>query len=638
MLEIIRNAANTWLAKLILALISVPFALWGVESYIRTPAGQDTAAMVEKEKITTQEFQQAVRNQLDQFRAQFGNNVDASIMDNPEMRKSILDQLIDQKLVVEASKTAGIAVSDDTLRERISTDPSFQQDGKFASSRYELFLRSQGLSAVGFENRLRQDLERQRFVQSLNETTFAANASVLQYLRASEQSREVAIVNIPVEQFQAQVTITPEAAKAYYESKKAEFTTPMQVRAEYVELSVESLAPTIQITADAIKDYYEKNSARYVTKEQRKASHILINAAAKASDAEKKAAKEKADALFAQVSKNPKDFADLAKKNSQDPGSAANGGDLGLFARGAMVKPFEDAAFGAKVDDIVGPVLSDFGYHIIRVTAIQPEKGKSLAEVTPEIDGELKKQQAVRKFADLAEKFTNAAYEQSSSLKTASEIVGTPNLPIKQSPWMSKGQGMPPPFSNQKLQTALFADEVQKDKRNTEAVETAANTLVVARALDSKPAVVTPFEQVEKGIIARLTREEAGKLAKKDGEAKLAALMKGPVADVKWPALLAVSRANAGGLGPNVVEAAMKADPKTLPVYVGTENPGGGYVLVQVAKVNDAPLVDDAKLQNTRTRVAQAVNQQEIIATLAQIRAKSNVVITKDILTKKTEQ
>ena len=635
MLETIRNATKTWIAKVILALITVPFALWGVESYIRTAPGQDTAATVEKEKITTQEFQQAVRNQLDQFRQQFGGNIDAAIMDNPEMRKSILDQLIDQRLVANATKSSGLIVSDATLRERISTEPSFQQDGKFAASRYELALKSQGLSAVGFETRIRQDMERQRFVESIVATGFAANTSVKQYLLASEQTRDIAIINVTPEQFTAQVKITGEAAKAFYEQKKAEFTTPEQIRAEYVELSVEALTPTIQVPVEETKAYYEANSGRYIQKEQRKASHILINVTPKSTELEKKAAKEKADALFAQAKKNPKEFAELAKKNSQDTGSAANGGDLGLFARGMMVKPFEDAAFGAKKDELVGPVLSDFGYHIIRVTDIQPEKGKGLAEVTPEIEGELKKQKAARKFAELAEKFTNAAYEQSSSLKAAAEVAG---LPIKQSPWMSKGQGMPPPFSNPKLSTALFSDEVQKNKRNTEAVEVATNTLVAARALESKPAVVRPFEEVEKSIIARLTREEAGKLAKADGEAKLAALKLGKAGEIKWPALLSVSRASAGGLGPNVIDAAMKADPKTLPAYVGTENPGGGYVLVQVARVNDAPAIDEAKLQTTRTRIAQSLSQQEILATLAQIRARSDVSITKDALTKKADQ
>lgn len=401
MLETIRNATKTWIAKVILALITVPFALWGVESYIRTAPGQDTAATVEKEKITTQEFQQAMRNQLDQFRQQFGGNIDASIMDNPEMRKSILDQLIDQRLVVNATKSSGLVVSDATLRERISTEPNFQQDGKFAASRYELALKSQGLSAVGFETRMRQDMERQRFIESIVATGFTANASVKQYLLASEQTRDIAIINVTPEQFTAQVKITAEVAKAFYEQKKAEFTTPEQIRAEYVELSVDALTPTMQVPAEETKAYYEANSGRYIQKEQRKASHILINVTPKSTEAEKKAAKEKADALFLQAKKNPKEFAELAKKNSQDTGSAASGGDLGLFSRGMMVKPFEDAAFGAKKDELIGPVLSDFGYHIIRVEEKREGGFTPYEEVRGELREKMFKDQTAKIIAEI---------------------------------------------------------------------------------------------------------------------------------------------------------------------------------------------------------------------------------------------
>ena len=633
MLETIRNAANTWLAKVILAIIMVPFALWGVESYVKPGPGQDTVARVGDEKISTVEFNNALRNQLDQFRQQFGNNIDASILDTPEMRKSVLEQIIDQRLVAVATKSSGLSVSDAALRERISTEPTFQQDGKFSAAQYEIFLRSRGTTAATFEAQLRQDLARQQFVESIANTAFVGTASAQQYLLASEQSREVAITNISPEQFVAQVKITPEQAKAFYDSKQAEFTIPAQVRPEYVELTVEALAPQIQVTAEELKAYYDSNSARYVQKEERKASHILIAAAASAGDAEKKAAKAKADSLFAEASKNPKAFGDLAKKNSADPGSAQNGGDLGFFARGAMVPQFEEAAFKAKKDEIVGPVQTDFGYHIIRVTDIREPKGKSLAEVTPEIEGEVKKQKAQRKFAELAEKFTNLVYEQSTSLKAAADAVG---LPIKQGPFISKGAALPP-FNNPKLLAALFSDEVVKNKRNTEAVEVAANSLVAARAIETKPAVVRPFAEVQAVITARLSREEAGKLATKDGEAKLAALRAGKTAEVKFPPLLAVSRNNAGGLAPDVIEAAMKANAKALPAYVGVNNANGGYTLVQIAKVLEPSLADDAKVKATRARIEQAVAVQQIQAMVSQVRSKADVSFSKDALTKKSD-
>jgi peptidyl-prolyl cis-trans isomerase D len=633
MLESIRTAAQSWVAKLILALIMIPFALFGVDQYIRDTPGQDSIATVGSETISSAEFSNAVRNQLDQFRAQFGKDIDASLMDNPEMRKSILDQLIDQRLLTKAVKSSNLMVTDAALRERISGEASFQENGAFSQARYSTFLQSQGMSPTSFEALLRRDIERQQLVGSVAQTGFVATASAQQYLLASEQSREVAIVNLPVDPFLAKVKITTEQAKAYYDSKSTEFTIPEQVRAEYVEFSIDTLAPTMKVAAEDVKAYYDANSARYVQKEERKASHILITAAKDAKDADKAAAKAKADALFAQVSKAPQTFADVAKKNSQDPGSAVNGGDLGFFGKGAMVPQFEAAAFAAKKGEIVGPVLSDFGYHIILVTDIRPEKGKTLAEVTPEIEGELKKQAAQKKFAELAEKFSNAAYEQSSSLKAAADVVGAT---IKQSQWISKGQGGLPPFNNPKLMTAMFNDSVVKDKRNTEAVEVAPSSLVVARVLESKPATLRPFAEVEQGITLRLQREEAAKLLKAEGEAKLAALKEGK-SDIKFPALLAVNRSNPGGLPPNVIDAAMKAGTTTLPAFVGVEAPTG-YTLVQIAKVVEPVLSDEAKLKATKQRVDQSFTQQQLLSTVAALRAKTDVSIAKNALDKKTEQ
>jgi peptidyl-prolyl cis-trans isomerase D len=633
MLETFRTASKSWIAKLILALISIPFALWGVESYVRTAPGQDSVATVGGEKILSVEFSNAVQNQLEQFRQRFGRDVDPALLDNPELRKSILDQLIDQRLITKAVKANNLTVTDNILRDRISGEPTFQDNGVFSPARYKTFLQARQQSETGFETLLRQDLAREKFVEAMAQTGFVATASAQQFLQATEQSREVAIVNFPLEPVLAKVKLAPEAAKAYYDSKQAEFTIPEQVRAEYVEFSIDTLAPTMKVPADELGKFYEANKTRYVTKEERKASHILIAIAKDAKEADKAAAKAKADALFAQVTKAPQTFADVAKKNSQDPGSAVNGGDLGFFGKGQMVAPFEAATFAAKKDDIVGPVLSDFGYHIIRVTDIRPEKGKSLAEVTPEIEGELKKQKAQASFAPLAEKFSNAAYEQSTSLKAAADAVGAT---VKQSQWISKGQGSAPPFNNPKLMTALFSDSVLKDKRNSDAVEVGPSSLVVARVLESKPSSVRPFAEVEQSITQRLQREEATKLLKAEGEAKLTQLKEGK-GDVKFPAMLAVSRSNPGGLPPNVVDAAMRANTKTLPTFVGVDGPAG-YTLVQIAKIVDAPAPDETKLKSTKQRLDQSVTQQAMLSTIAAMRAKSDISIAKGALEKKVEQ
>jgi peptidyl-prolyl cis-trans isomerase D len=634
MLELIRSAAKTWIAKVILALITIPFALWGVESYIRTSPGTNTIAKVGGDKVTGQEYDNAVRTQLDQLRQRFGGQIDASIMDNPEMRKGVLDQLIDQRVLDKTTKGSTMAVSDARLRDLIVNNPNFMDNGQFSPALYERILKAQGYSAASFEAALRQDTERQQFLDSVANTAIVSNTTVKGFLQASEQSREIAVVFVSPATFLDKVKVTPEQAHAFYDKNKAEFTIPEQARAEYIELSVDALAPAIAVTADEVKAYYDTNKARYVTKEERKASHILISVAKDAKEADKKAAEEKANQIFSQLKKTPQAFAELAKKNSQDPGSAANGGDLGFFGRGMMVPHFDKATFEGKKDELIGPVLTDFGYHIIRVTDIKPEKGKSIADATPEIEGELKKQKASRKFAELAEKFANAAFEQSSSLKAAAEVTG---LPIKQSPFFAKGQAFQPPFNNAKLSTALFSDDVLKNKRNTEAIEVGTNTLVVARVLESKPAVVRPFSELQVGLIQRLARDEATKLAKTDGEAKLAALKAGKD-KTKFPAALAVSKANPAGLQPGVIDAAMRTNPKSLPAYVGYADPSGTYALIKVTKVVDAPTPDEAKLTATRQRLQQTLGQKELVSVIAQLRSDVGVSISPGATDKKADK
>ena len=640
MLETIREAAKTWVAKVVLVLITIPFALWGVESYIKPTAGANTIASVGRDNINEQEFDDAVKNQLERFRQQFGGQIDATVMDNPEMRKGILDQLIDQRLLDKTTRTSGMAVSDQRLKELILTNPNFQEAGKFSPLLYERVLKAQGYSATNFENLLRQDTERQQFLESVSATAIVAKTSVQNYLQANEQSREISIVSTAPDLFLAKVAITQEMAKTYYDKNIKEFTIPEQVKAEYVELTLEALAPSIKVPADEIAAYYDTNKSRYISKEERKASHILINAAKDASDEIKKTAETKANSLLVELKKSPGRFGELAKVNSQDPGSGANGGDLGFFSRGMMVPPFENAAFDAKAGELLGPILTDFGYHIIKVTDIKPEKGKSLAEATPEIEGELKKQKASRKFAELAEKFSNAAFEESASLKAASEVgvaVDIAALPIKQSGFFAKGQAFQPPFNNPKLSAAIFGDDVLKNKRNSEAVEIGTNSLVVARVLESKPAVVRPFAELQVGIIQKLAREEAIKLAQADGEAKLAALKAGKD-DVKFPPLLAVSRAVPGGLPPGVIDAAMRANPTKLPAFTSYADPAGTYTLIQIAKVIDAPPADEAKLTATRTRLQQTVGQNDLVSLLAQMRSEGNVTVKANATEKKIEK
>jgi len=634
MLQTLREFGNRRIVRLIFALfLVIPFGLFGIDYYFRTPLGGDTLVTVGPARIGQAEYDQALRQQAEVYRQQFKGQFDASLMDNPEVRRAVLDRLVSERLVAIGAQRAGVRVGDKDLARRIAEEPYFQVDGRFSKDRYDLVAKTQGLTPVGLDERLREDFKQQQFRQSILDTTFVPRTTLDSFIKLSEQQREVSVVNIGPDSQAAKVTVTPEQVKAYYDSHAGEFTTPEQVRVEYVELSVDSLAAKTPAAPEEVQRVYDEGvkSGRFGTKEERKASHVLITVKSDAKEEEKKAAEQKAKQIAEAVRKNPKSFADVAKKESQDPGSAPQGGDLGFFSRGAMVKPFEDAAFAAKKDEIVGPVQSEFGWHVIQVTDIKPAKVKSLAEATPEIEAGIRKGAAQRRFAELAEQFSNTVYEQPTSLKPAADAVG---IGIQQSPWLSKGAFASPTLNNPKLQGEIFSDATLKDKRNTSAVEVAPNVLVAARLLEHKPAQKRPFETVQADIQRRLQREEGLKLARVEGEAKLKELQEGKDPGLKWPAPLAVNRQKSGGLPPAVIDRVFRLDSKKLPAYAGVETPAG-YALVQVSKVIELEKVDDAKRQGLAARLRDAVAAQEMEATLASVRERVGVQVRKEAFEKK---
>jgi peptidyl-prolyl cis-trans isomerase D len=556
-------------------------------------------------------------------------------MDNPEIRRAVLDGLVNEKLMAIGSDRAGVRMPDAALAERIARMPEFQVGGQFNKERYEVIARSQGLTPVGLDERLRQSLRMNELRSSIADTAIVPKTTLENFIRLSEQSREVSVVNLTPDAYLSKVTVTPEQVKAYYDSHAAEFTIPERVRVEYVELSVDSLAAKTPVPAEEVQRAYEEGLKRnqWGTPEERRASHVLITVPPDAKEDIVKAAEQKARAIAEAVRKAPRTFADVAKKESQDPGSAAQGGDLGFFPRGAMVKPFEDAAFGANKGDIVGPVKSDFGYHVIMVTDVKPAKVRSLQEATPEIEAQLKKQAASRAFAEAAEQFSNMVYEQSSSLKPAADAL---KLPVQQSQWLSKGQPLPGPLANPKLQAEIFSDNTIKAKRNTSAVEVSPGTLMAARVIEHKPSELRPLDSARAEIERKLQREEALKLAKAEGEAKLKDLQAGKDAAVKWPPPLAVSRQKPGGLFPQVLDRAFRADAKKLPAFLGVETPMG-YSLVQVSKVIEPEKVNEAQRNALAGQLRQAVAMEELEATLSTLREKVGVTVRKDALEKKAQ-
>jgi peptidyl-prolyl cis-trans isomerase D len=637
MLQQLREFGNKRIVRFVFAIfLVIPFGLFGIDYYFRAPIGGDTLASVGSARIGAQEFDNALRQQAEIYRQQFRGQFDASLMDNPEIRRSVLDKLVNERLVAIGAERSGVRIGDQELARRISEEPFFQIDGRFSKERYELAAKGQGTTAIGLDARMREDYRQREFREAIIDTAFVPHATLDSFIKLSEQTREVSVVNISPESQMAKVQVKPEDVKAYYDKHITEFTIPEQARVEYLELSADALAAQMPVAPEEIAGIYELGlkSGRYGEREQRKASHILISVKPDAPEADRKAAEAKAKAIAESVRKNPKSFAEVAKKESQDPGSAPQGGELGIFPHGAMVKPFDDAVFGAKKGDILGPVATDYGFHVIYVTDIKPAKVKSLAEATPEIEAQLRKQAATRRFAEVAEQFTNMVYEQPSSLKPTADAL---KLNVQQSPWILKGMPVSlPALSNPKLAAEIFSADTIKNKRNTSAVEVAPGVLVSARVIEHKDPQQRPFETVQADIQKRLQREEGLKLARAEGEAKLKELQEGKDAGLKWPAALGVNRQKPGGLFPQVLDKVFRADAKKLPAYVGAETPSG-YSLVQVSKVVDIEKVDDAKRNAMAGRLRDAVAAQEFEATLASLRGRVGVTLRKDALEKKKE-
>lgn len=623
MFDAVRN--NKRIVQVFLALITLPFAFFGVDSYMRNAGSGGDVASIGDMKITQQQFQQTLREQQDRLRTQLGDKFDPKMLENPEARKAILDDLINQRLLLVEARKKHMVASNEAIRQAISGIDTFKVDGKFSSERYEAALRAQGMSPAGFEAQLRQDLTLQQLAGAIGQSGLVARTVADRLLALQTEKRDVAEYRLSLDAYLGKVKLADDASKKFYDANAKQFETPEQAKADYVVLSMDAIAAQLAVTDAEIKSWYDGHKDRYVQPEERRASHILIASEKLGKDK----AKTKAEALLAEIRKTPTAFAELAKKNSDDPGSASKGGDLGYFGRGTMVKSFEDAAQSLKEGEISGVVESDFGFHIIKLTGIHAAKEKPLADVRSEIEAELKKSAGSRKFAEAAEAFSNMVYEQSDSLKPVADKF---KLTIQHTDWLGR-QANPAngTMGNEKILAALFSDEAVKNKRNTEAVEIAPNTLVAARIAEYKPKALQPFDSVKSSIENLLKHKEAQVLASKDGEARLEALKKGDD-KLTWGSAKTVSRMDASQLPPTAAQSVFRMDTGKLPSYTGVELPGTGYALYKLIKVEAGDKLDDARKLGMLKQLGNMAAQEDIQLYLAALRTRYKVEVNQAAL------
>ena len=624
---------HTKIMMFLMFLLIIPaFVLVGINGFRSFNGGGETVAKVAGSSIKREEWDAAHKNQVDRLR-EANPTVDAKLLDSPEARYMSLDRLVKDRVLLEAVKDAHLVSTDLSVARELQQNPAIASlrgpDGRLDVARYRELLAAQGMTPEMFEARVRRELTMRQPERAVAGSELAPPRLVDVALNAFFGRREVQIATFSPVAYRADVKIDDAAEAAYYQANPAMFQAPEKADVEYVVLDMDSVKKTISVSEADLKSYYAQNVARLSGNEERRASHILINAPKDMPAAERQKAREKAEALLAQVRKDPNSFADIAKKNSQDPGSAAAGGDLNFFARGAMVKPFEDAAFTLQKGQISDVVESDFGFHIIKVTDIHAPKQKSFEELKGTIESEVRAQQAPRKFAEVAELFTNTVYEQSDSLKPVAEKL---KLEVQTATNVQRvaAAGTAGALANSKVLAALFAADSIEKKRNTEALEIGPNKLVAARIVQYTPARLMPLQDVRQTVRERLTNTKAAELAQKDGAAKLSDWKSHPDS-AKLAAPVMVSRDQAGGLSSAFLNAILRADTTTLPAWVGVELAGNqGYVVARVNKVLDrtAPTAETA--QQERRQFAQWLAAAEDHAYVEALKLRYKVQIKVD--------
>jgi peptidyl-prolyl cis-trans isomerase D len=605
MFDFVRKHTKIMMTLMFLLIIPA-FVLVGINGFRGFNSGGETVAKVGSYAVTQGEWDAAHKNEVDRVRSS-QPSIDPKLLDSVQARYGTLERMVREHVLEDAAADAHFASTDARLARELQQNPTIaslrKADGSLDMERYKQLAASQGLTPEGFEARVRKDLSLRQVEGGITSTALASAAQANVALNAFFERREVQMANFMPVDYKAQVNPTEAEIDTYYQANQKQFQATESASIEYVMLDLDSVKKTISVNDEELRSYYDQNVARLSGKEERRASHILINAPKDMPAAERQKAKEKAAALLAQVRKAPDTFAEVARKNSQDAGSAAVGGDLDFFVRGAMIKPFEDAAFAMKKGDISDLVESDFGFHIIKLMDVKAPKQKSFEELKPGIEADLRNQQAQRKFAEIADTFTNAVYEQSDSYKQIAdkqklEVKTASNLQRKAAPG-SKGV-----LSNPKLLTAIFSPDSVEKKRNTEAVEVAPNQLVSARVTQYAPAHVLPLAEVRSEVRTRLVSIRSAELAKKEGTAKLEAWKAQPDA-AKLASAVLMSRDQAQTVSPTVLDQVMHADTSKLPAWIGVDLGNQGYTVVRINKVVERNAPAEAQAKQERAQYAQ---------------------------------
>ncbi|OOZ35936.1 SurA N-terminal domain-containing protein [Solemya velesiana gill symbiont] len=589
MLQSIRERAQGVLAWIIVGLISIPFALFGINEYLG--GGADAVvATVNDQEITEREFETGFRDFKQSMRERMGSNYRPELIDDELWRKEVLKAMIRNALVSQASNSLGLRAGDEAVRETIRSIQAFHVGGRFNQEAYERTVRNQGMTTAAFFERIRQGIVSEQLSKAISGSEFATASEIESLVRLQQQQRELAYITVPVSSFMDQVSVTDEEVRSQYDSNQSAYMAPERAKVDYLELNIENIAKTLSADEQVLIGFYEQHKNEYVSPEQRRASHILI-AVEEGADATAVADAESAARKALERINAGEDFATVAKELSQDPGSADLGGDLDYFEKGIMAAAFEDAVFSMQTGEISQPVKTEFGYHVIKLTDIRSPKGKSFEEAQDDIRKAYLSSEAERLFYEYAERLSDFAYEDPGSLEPAAEALG---MAVSQSDWVTRSGGAGA-FASSKVTGAIFSADVLLEGHNSEAIEVGPEHILVLRVREHEESSVKPFGEVEAAIRDQLHSDKAAEKARAKGSEMITALSTGgdlaQLAEqegLKLEETGLVMRSERNVAGAIIVKLfAMPKPAADKSEYAAAELPNGDSVVIALSSVKD---------------------------------------------------
>jgi peptidyl-prolyl cis-trans isomerase D len=618
-LEKIRNNTETKIAKVILGFIILPFALFGIDSYLSSIGSNVYVAKVDGEEISLQQFIEAEQQIRKQMSA--GGEQEQSQFETPLFKKSVLESLVSSKLITQSIKNNNFIISDVQLSSYIVGMPEFQDKGKFSQTKYDQIIQYNNISPKRLEEKIRTDLAKQQIQDSIAKLVYSPEDKILPLVNLSYQKRKISLHEIRLDDYKKKINPSDDEIKKVYEENKASFIQPDRIKIEFLIYSVAGIVPSIKVTAQEIQDYFELNQYQFDGQQQRKVRHILFSFNAGITEIEKEGIKKNASETLIKLKKNPKSFSKVAKKISQDRDSSKNGGDLGFISRGSMVKPFEDAVYQLKVNQISDIVETDFGYHIVMLDEIKGDE-VSLASVKSKIKGELIYTKALNEYAKNSEKFNNTVYEQSDNLSAAAKKF---NLKVEKSPWLTQ-EDTKKFFNNELFAETVFSDDAIKSKRNSVAIEVSPNNLISARVVEFSKSSQKSLSEVTDDIKAFIVSRDSEKLLIEDGN-KLVVSLKANNIKIDWIDNLTVSRADKQGLSDPLINQIFKVDTTNIPAYAGLYDTSGEYFVIKINNVDANDVTDQISIDLYKEEYQAALSSAIKVAYIDDLRAESNIKI-----------